>query len=90
MRAKRIFASLVSSLLLLNPVNNMTAFAEVALPDGAGKGLPERLTAMDSDGNVVSSDTGEYFFHVENMQYGTTYTKDVQLNIDEIKEALDE
>lgn len=79
MRAKRIFASLVSSLLLLNPVNNMTAFAEVALPDGAVKGLPERLTAMDSDGNVVSSDTGEYFFHVENMHYGTTYTKDVQL-----------
>ena len=79
MRAKKLIASLVSSLLLLNPVNTMTAFAEVALPEGAVKGLPEKLTAMDSDGNVVSSDTGEYFFHVENMQYGTTYTKDVQL-----------
>jgi len=78
MIAKRLFATMVSSLLLFNTVS-MTAFAEVALPDGAVKGLPERLTAMDSDGNVVSSDTGEYFFHVENMQYGTTYTKDVQL-----------
>ena len=78
MRAKRLFASLVSSLLLFNTVS-LTAFAEVALPDGAVKGLPEKLTAMDSEGNVVSSDTGEYFFHVENMDYGVTYTKDVQL-----------
>lgn len=61
MIAKRLFATMVSSLLLFNTVS-MTAFAEVALPDGAVKGLPERLTAMDSDGNVVSSDTGEYFF----------------------------
>ena len=79
MRFKRIFASLVSCLLLLTNVVTTTAFAEVALPDGAVKGLPEKLTAMDSDGNVVSSDTGEYFFRVENMDYGETYTKDVQL-----------
>lgn len=79
MRVKHIFTSLVSCLLLLTSVVTTTAFAEVALPDGAVKGLPERLTAMDSDGNVVSSDTGEYFFHVENMSYGETYTKDVQL-----------
>lgn len=78
MRAKKIFAALVSVLLLFS-CNSLTAFAEVALPEGAVKGLPEKLTAMDSDGNVVSSSTGEYFFRVENMDYGVTYTKDVQL-----------
>lgn len=78
MIAKKIFATLTSSLLLLISVN-MTAFAEVTLPNGAVKGLPEKLTAMDSDGNLVNSDTGEYFFHVEGMQFGETYTKDVQL-----------
>ena len=79
MRAKKIIATLVSSLLILNHVGITTAFAEVALPNGTVKGLPEKLTAMDSDGNVVSSETGEYFFHVEKMNYGEVYTKEVQL-----------
>ena len=78
MSAKRLFAALVSSLLLISS-SSLTASAEVALPDGAVKGLPEKLTAMDSEGAVVDSATGEYFFHVENMQYGEVYTKDVQL-----------
>ena len=78
MRVKQILTALASCLLLLS-CNCLPAFAEVALPDGAVKGLPEKLTAMDSEGNVVSSDTGEYFFHVEGMTYGETYTKDVQL-----------
>ena len=78
MRVKHIFTSLASCLLLVS-CNCLTAFAEVALPEGAVKGLPEKLTAMDSEGNVVSSDTGEYFFRVEDMDYGVTYTKDVQL-----------
>ena len=80
MRAKKILTALSSCLLLLSSLScPMTAFAEVALPEGAVKGLPEKLTAMDSDGNAVSSSTGEYFFRVENMDYGVTYTKDVQL-----------
>jgi len=78
MYVKRILTALSSCLLLLSS-NCLTAFAEVALPDGAVKGLPEKLTAMDSDGNAVSSDTGEYFFRVEDMQHGVAYTKDVQL-----------
>ena len=78
MSAKKFFAALASSLLLFS-CNSITAFAEVALPEGAVKGLPEKLIAMDSDGNTVSSSTGEYFFHVEDMKYGETYTKDVQL-----------
>ena len=56
-----------------------TAFAEVALPEGAVKGLPEKLTAMDSSGKSVNSDTGEYFFLAEDMIFGEVYTKDVQL-----------
>lgn len=78
MSAKKIFAALASSLLLISS-SSLTASAEVALPDGAVKGLPEKLTAMDSEGAVVDGATGEYFFHVENMQYGEVYTKDVQL-----------
>lgn len=79
MRVKHIFTSLVSCLLLLSAVPTNTAFAEVALPEGAVKGLPERLAALDDQGNAVNSETGEYFFHVEDMKYGETYTKSVQL-----------
>ena len=80
MREKKLLTALLSCLLFLSAnCCPMAAYAEVALPEGAVKGLPEKLTAMDSDGNVVSSSTGEYFFRVENMDYGVTYTKDVQL-----------
>lgn len=80
MRAKKLLTALLSCLLFLSAnCCPMAVYAEVALPEGAVKGLPEKLTAMDSDGNVVSSSTGEYFFRVENMDYGVTYTKDVQL-----------
>ena len=78
MRAKRFLIALSGCLLFLSRMS-LPAFAEVALPEGAVKGLPEKLTAMDSDGNCVSSSTGEYFFRVEDMDYGVTYTKDVQL-----------
>ena len=78
MGVKNIFIALASCLLLLFllPVE---AFAEIQLPEGAVKGLPERLAALDDEGNAVNSATGEYFFHVENMQYGQTYSKNVQL-----------
>ena len=78
MSIKQTFAALLSSLLLFS-FPTLTAFAEVALPEGAVKGLPERLAALDDAGNPVNSETGEYFFHVEDMQYGVTYTKKVQL-----------
>ena len=77
MKIRSILAAACSTFLLLSsPIH---AHADVMLPDGAVKGLPEKLTAMDSDGNVVSSETGEYFFRVEDMDYGVTYRKDVQL-----------
>ena len=71
-------AALAASFLLLS-CNSLTAFAEVTLPEGAVKGLPERLAALDDAGNAVNSATGEYFFRVEDMDYGVTYTKDVQI-----------
>jgi len=55
------------------------AFAETPLPDGAVKGLPERLAALDDEGRAVNSETGEYFFRVEGMTLGETYTKNIQL-----------
>lgn len=78
MSLKRIFAALSASLLIFS-CNPLNAFADVTLPEGAVKGLPEKLTAMDSEGRAVNSASGEYFFSVEDMAYGETYSKDVQL-----------
>ncbi len=79
MNIKKAITTLVGSLLIFVNATGFSAFAEVSLPDGAVKGLPQRLAALDDEGNAVNSETGEYFFHVENMEYGVTYTKNVQL-----------
>lgn len=71
--------SLIGSLLIFINCMGFSAFAETSLPPGAVKGLPERLAALDDAGNHVNSATGEYFFHVEDMTFGETYTKNVQL-----------
>ena len=73
MKIKQIVAALLGSLLILLSASGLTAFAETSLPDGAVKGLPERLAALDDEGNHVNSESGEYFFHVENMKFGETY-----------------
>ncbi len=78
MRVKAFIAALCSGFLLL--VSPLSAYAQsVELPSGAVKGLPERLAALDNEGKAVNSATGEYFFRVEDMQYGVEYTKTVQL-----------
>ena len=79
MNIKRITAAIFGSLLILFCCTGFTAFAETPLPEGAVKGLPERLAALDNEGNPVNSETGEYFFRVENMEFGETYSKDIQL-----------
>lgn len=78
---KRIIHALMlmGCLLIFFSTAGISAFAETSLPPGAVKGLPERLAALDDEGNAVNSETGEYFFHVEDMQYGETYTKNIQL-----------
>jgi len=78
MNVKKFFTALAGCLMLLN-FSSMTAQAEITLPEGAVKGLPERLAALDDEGRAVNSATGEYFFRVENMQYGQVYSKSVQL-----------
>ncbi len=78
MNVRKLYRSLICGLFVL--IFSVTpAFAEVILPEGAVKGLPDRISAMDSSGNPVNSSTGEYFFYVEDMNYGEVYTKDVQL-----------
>lgn len=78
MGGKKLTFAFISGLLLL--IYSITSvFAEVALPNGAVKGLPEKLTAMDSSGKSVNSATGEYFFLAEDMTFGEVYTKDIQL-----------
>lgn len=67
-----VLLAAVLSLLLSTAVN------AVELPDGSVKGLLERLAVLDDSGNSVS-DSGEYYFEVENMQQGTTYTKKIQI-----------
>lgn len=78
MKMVKLSAAVLSSVILIL-LSLTTAFADVKLPDGAVKGLPEKITAMDSSGRSVNSETGEYFFVVENMAFGEVYTKDVQL-----------
>lgn len=78
MNVGKVYKTLICSLFMLI-FSASPAFAEVILPEGAVKGLPEKITAMDSSGNPVNSSTGEYFFYVEDMNYGEVYTKDVQL-----------
>lgn len=79
MNTKRFAVALLGSLLIFFNCLGFSAFAETSLPPGAVKGLPERLAALDDEGNPVNSATGEYFFHVEGMEFGETYSKNVQL-----------
>lgn len=76
-QVKKLLSISFSTVLLF--CNSLTAFAEVSLPKGTVAGLPEKLSVMDSDGNSVSSETGEYFFYVENMEPNVAYSKDIQI-----------
>lgn len=76
--AIKMLCSAVFMSVLLS-CNTPSAFAEVTLPEGTVAGLPERLTVMDDGGNSVSSETGEYFFAVEDMILGETYSKTIQI-----------
>ena len=48
------------------------------LSDGSVTGLPEQLVVLDDSGNSVS-DSGDYYFVVENMEQQETYTKKIQI-----------
>ena len=51
---------------------------EITDSGGSVKGLPEGLTILDSDGQDVPED-GIYYFHVEEMNPGETYTKTISI-----------
>lgn len=76
-KLKAVFAAFF--VLVLLTFSPLTSLADARLPDGAVKGLPEKMTARDSSGRTVNSETGEYFFHIEDMVFGEVYTKDIQL-----------
>ena len=79
MKHNRIVLSVLGSLLLVLLCMAPAAFAVTPLPEGAVKGLPERLAALDDEGNPVNSATGEYFFRAEDMKLGEIYAKEIQL-----------
>ncbi len=55
------------------------SMAATKLPDGALAGLPDSLSVLDSDGHTADSDSGEYYFYVEDMKERIAYTKDIQI-----------
>ncbi len=72
-----IVAALCSTALLFHP--GISATAEVVLPDGAVQGLPESMVVVDENGSSVNSQSGAYFFQVEDMEPGVIYHKTIQL-----------
>jgi len=78
MRVKKMLAIALCGLSLFPCVGLNVKAQEETLPDGSVKGLPSRLTVMDEQGRSVNEE-GEYFFVVEDMEYGKTYTKNIQI-----------
>ena len=72
---KLISVVMTAAVLLL--CFDIVAFAD-ELHVGSVQGLPEKLVVLDDNGQSVS-ENGEYFFSVENMQAGETYTKKIQI-----------
>lgn len=76
-RVKQLIIMILSFVVLLACFCTHVLAAE--LPEGAVKGLPDGITALDNEGNDVNSDTGEYFFEVEDMMFQKTYSKKIQI-----------
>lgn len=59
----------------------MTAnvFAEIKMPEGFVKGLPENLIAMDENGYSPDPENGEIYVYIPDMNPGELYTKDISL-----------
>ena len=74
-RTYKIIPVLLAAFLLLGMSVNVFA---AKLKVGSVEGLPEKLVVLDDNGNSVSED-GEYYFEVEGMNAGETYTKKIQI-----------
>lgn len=70
-----LFSILISAVLLL--IMSFPVYAD-ELQVGSVKGLPEKLVVLDDNGQSVS-ENGEYFFRVDDMVAGETYTKKIQI-----------
>ena len=59
-------------------ISMLTPTYAVELPEGSVQGLPQNLIVMDTEGNSVSAN-GDFYVHVEDMQPGVLYTKDISV-----------
>ena len=74
-RIYKIIPVLLAAFLLLSVSVNVFA---AKLKVGSVEGLPEKLVVLDDNGNSVS-ENGEYYFEVDGMKAGETYTKKIQI-----------
>lgn len=72
--SKIIFALFAAALVFFQSISVSAAKLKI----GSVEGLPEKLVVLDDRGQSVS-ENGEYFFEVEDMKAGETYTKNIQL-----------
>lgn len=70
-------AFLAAALLLFT--QSIAVSAQTFLPSGSVKGLPEQIMAIDENGNSVNSETGEYFYQVDNLEPGMEYIKNIEI-----------
>lgn len=57
----------------------VSVFAEIKMPEGFVKGLPEDLIAMDENGYSPDPENGEIYVYIPDMAPGELYTKDISL-----------
>lgn len=57
----------------------VSVFAEIKMPEGFVKGLPENLIAMDENGYSPDPENGEIYVYIPDMKSGELYTKDISL-----------
>lgn len=57
----------------------VSVFAEIKMPEGFVKGLPEDLIAMDENGYSPDPTNGEIYVYIPDMIPGELYTKDISI-----------
>ena len=57
----------------------VSVFAEIKMPEGFVKGLPEDLISMDENGYSPDPENGEIYVYIPDMVPGELYTKDISL-----------
>lgn len=60
-------------------LTTVSVFAEINMPEGFVKGLPENLIAMDENGYSPDPTNGEIYISIPDMIPGELYTKDISI-----------